>query len=449
MNMEFYTDSLYGARGDALRSGGTVSTLDFHQSFTSYNPACLAYQQYPSVSMSFIPSGFLSTDSIGKIVGFDIDKTLTDTMNNTLEDAVKDVSKTAGVDPKFESASASAGQAPGITGFEWMVPFARNNAGYGVAREERSMFKVNMLINGFFASANLTDDTEPLVDLTLYMGGDLMANIDARSVVTSIGLGRKMTSQWAMGVAIDRYESVITGSGAFAAGGLIHDNSVIGVPDQVFGDAGDGSDSLDGYGSADLRAEAWALRVGSSFHFGNDQAEVGVDFAINPELRYRGEIDVAYHKFPDPIPTPDILDPVIDNTELMTVDTPGSVRMKIPSFGRVTLAWKPGIVIAFNYTRYFDPMYIKLDNSRYYMDLKDALRLGFNFGGFQMGGGVMFTKSGAEVEKDGVVTKSHAWFTVPVASLGFVFPLGTYLDCEAVMLALPLPIAKCAVTYKF
>lgn len=443
LRMGFYSDSLYGARGDGQRMGGTVSTLDFHQSFSSYNPACLAVQRYPVVAMSFIPSGFVSTDTMGKVVGVDLGKTVTDALNKTVDDITKDMYLAPGVDPKFESAKVSMGQEPGITGFEWMVPFAKNNAGYGVAREEKSMFKMSALVNGGSANVRLSDDTLGSVTITAQFSADIMVDVDARYIQTSIGIGRKMTPAWSMGVALDRYESRISANGSMSVQGMVSDNDNI-FPDETFGDNPDGSDSLDAKGFADLTAEAWAFRVGTTYHFGNDEGEVGLDFAVNPELKYKGDMYFIHHNLPDTIDMANM-----DQTVLMQVDTPDDIRIKLPSFGRVTLAWKPGIVLAFNYTRYFEPMYIIMDKSKQSVYLNDAIRLGFNFGGFQMGGGVYFSKQESETEKDGTVTKSYKYYTVPVASLGFVFPVGTYMDCETVLMALPMPVLKCAVSYKF
>src|SRR5208337_2509995 len=80
----FYTDSFYGSRGDALRMAGAMSTLDFHPSFSSYNPACLAYQYSPYAAMSLIPVALPFSAFFGAAINHAITSGENSALNNNL-----------------------------------------------------------------------------------------------------------------------------------------------------------------------------------------------------------------------------------------------------------------------------------------------------------------------------------------------------------------------------
>jgi hypothetical protein len=111
------------------------------------------------------------------------------------------------------------------------------------------------------------------------------------------------------------------------------------------------------------------------------------------------------------------------------------------------LAGKPGNI---NYTHYFDGYSMKFksatDDMEFNLDMMDALRIGFNFGYFQIGGGAIYSKV---YEKNNGELKMLQYFVLPVLSTGVVIPVGDYLKWEVELFAIPLPALKTAITYTF
>jgi hypothetical protein len=145
-------------------------------------------------------------------------------------------------------------------------------------------------------------------------------------------------------------------------------------------------------------------------------------------------------------------------TETETHDvenTNGDLRIKIPSYMRFILAWKPGPVLSFNYTRYFDAFDVKYETNDVYghgfLDLRDAFRIGFNFEWFQFGGGVILSHEGYETidKKKAEVKSENTWFPIPLFSLGGGIPFGSYVRAEYVLFAFPMPFLKMALTVTF
>ncbi|MCX7699064.1 MAG: hypothetical protein N2114_06335, partial [Candidatus Goldbacteria bacterium] len=172
--IKFNTDVLYGARGDGLKTGGTVSTLDFLPSFTSNNPACLAYIKAPVFSMMINPieiSDSIAEIFIGKTLGSEMERSI----NNSITDGIEnndDIDVAPGVETKMKSVKASIAQVNSILGFEGILPLAQNQAGVAIAREERFSTEVNLLLNGLGTLVNITDTDDPGFNMAL------RANID-------------------------------------------------------------------------------------------------------------------------------------------------------------------------------------------------------------------------------------------------------------------------------
>jgi hypothetical protein len=299
----------------------------------------------------------------------------------------------------------------------------------------------NMLLNGTEVLLNLKDTTNNIIDVDARAKISAVANLSVRNVVTTVGFGRKLTPIWGIGFVLERYESNFYGdaraqmdASAQFAGNLFEFNTNPG-------------NSLDQYIHGDLSAEAWGFRFGTSLHSPDDSVETAVDFSIQPELKYAGSVNGVYHTPPSSIDISDVTK--TDEKTVNNADWP--VTIKLPSFARVTLAWKPGAVIAFNYTHYFDPFYVNVGQDRASLDMIDAFRLGFNFGVFQFGGGVILTNiSSKSVDQiTGVETRTLMWFPVPVFSTGFVIPWGKYVETEIELIAVPFPALKSAVTYNF
>ena len=120
------------------------------------------------------------------------------------------------------------------------------------------------------------------------------------------------------------------------------------------------------------------------------------------------------------------------------------VSIRFPSYLRFTFAWKPGMVLAVNYTHYLDPFYIKVNQNEAYLDMMDAFRLGFNFSVFQLGGGIILAKEGFSGVENGTTTNDQMWYPLPLLSIGFEVPIGKYVNTEMVVFAFPAPELKIA-----
>jgi hypothetical protein len=168
---------------------------------------------------------------------------------------------------------------------------------------------------------------------------------------------------------------------------------------------------------------------------------------VAPELKYSGPASVISHSIPNSIDLSDFT----KTTENIDPNANGTVLIKMPSYGRFTFAWKSGFVGMINVTQYFDDMYFIAYNStgreELHLNMMQDVRLAFNFGGFQFGGGGIYTRVWEKDDKG--VTKNLAWLLLPVFSTGTVIPFGDYLKWEIELIALPFPVFKTAITYAF
>jgi len=283
------------------------------------------------------------------------------------------------------------------------------------------------------------------------MRADASLDLQINNVVTSFVLGRKLSPQWGIGVSIDHYESRIK-----AYGGA-NINAIATLSGDTLEYNTDETNSLRQTLYSELTASNWGLRFGTTFQLPAEKASFELDFNVMPRLEYSGPMEAVYHKLPDN-------DTIMENflygyTEtiketLSDADKP-RIEMRLPSSMRATLSWKPGAVITFNYTRYFSPFSFIVDtkDKRYevFLEMMDAFRLGFNFQWFQIGGGIILAREGMITEDKELneVKTEDAWYPVPVFSTGFIIPIGDYVRTEWVLLAVPAPVLKAAVTFVF
>jgi hypothetical protein len=453
-NMKIYTDSLYGARGDGMRLGGTVSTLDFHPSFTSYNPACLAFLKGPVASMSGIPFEAVSSKLVEFFLGQNFSDNIKDQVDKQLDKSIRDsngLTVAPGVTIGTQGVTAYMAQGNAIMGLEGMLPFAQNNAAVGVAREEKFTLEMNMLLSGLEALVNMTDPSDPSFAMSMRAKVDAAAALKMQTIVTSIGLGRKLTQQWGVGVVLERIETNVTLNGnasADATGTLLGNTLQYNTGD---------SNSLEQTAQGDLSAAAWGLRVGTSVRAPGDIAEIALDFSIQPNMQFSGTGDLMTHMPPKDSGQliNDFLSGSTETEEKHQGISGTTIYMKLPSFMRVGIAWKPGPVLAFNYTRYFDDFSISMDNKdssgRVFLAMRDAFRIGFNFEYFQMGGGIILASEGVRQEDKNAGTGSMTTVEspIPVFSMGWIIPMGQYVITEWELLAVPMPVLKAAITYMF
>jgi hypothetical protein len=254
-------------------------------------------------------------------------------------------------------------------------------------------------------------------------------------MVTSIGIGRKISPQWGVGAVLEYTDtrlSVDINAAAQATGVELNSGKMFEYNTNT-------SNSFAQFLTGELEAAAWALRVGTSFHAPDDVAEIAVDFSIQPTFTFGGTMTGMSHTLPTN--SADILSDY-NAGRTTTVENPWSstgmdVKLKLPSYFRATLAWKPGPVIALNYTRYFDNLSLSIDNSDmkgyFYLATTDILRIGLNFEYFQIGGGMAVGRQGSiiDIKNDSKpATISDASMPYPIASLGFVIPMGSYVKTE-------------------
>ena len=451
--VKFNTDALYGARGDGLKTGGTVSTLDFMPSFTSNNPACLAYIKSPVFSMMLNPIEI--SDSIAEVfIGKTFDSEMTRAINDGIKDAIEnneDFDTSPGVETKMEEVKASLAQVNTVLGFEGILPVAQSQAGIALSREERFSTEINLLLNGLGTLINITDTDDPGFNMALRANIDGATNFKIKNVVTSVGIGRQLNKFWGIGAALEYIDSrfILNGQADINAIGTLSSTTLEYNTNE--------NNSLKQEIAGELYCQRWALRFGTTLHAPNDIAEFALDFSIQPELKYSGNINGVYRSLPKE--SSDIISDFMSSmteTETHNIEnTSGDLKIKIPSFMRVILAWKPGPVLSFNYTRYFDAFDIKYETDYVYgngfLDLRDAFRIGFNFEWFQFGGGVILAHEGyTTIDKKKDETKSEdTWFIIPLFSLGGGIPLGSYVRAEYVLFAFPMPILKMALTVTF
>jgi len=452
-NVGYYSDMYFGSRGDAARNGGTVSTLDFIQSFTSYNPACLAFQDKAVYSMSMIPFEFLNTNLVGGIIGEDFNEVAIDELSSAIEEGINDnddLTIGSGVDIGLDAANAYAGQWAGIMGFEAMVPFANNQAAVGVAREEKTAFALDFILSGLSTLVNVSDPADPAMpEINLRATIDGVLKVEMRNVTTSLGLGRQISEYWGVGVVLEHFASSIDVDGQFLADAV---GTFIGS-ELEFNTRPD--NMLDQTADIGLYATAWGLRVGTAVHSEKDLVEFAADLSIQPELKYEGGMDILLH-------TIDFDNIYMDFWSGYTVTTPERpedleedldliyepIALMLPSYIRVGLAYKPDfMVMAINYIRYITGMRIKAAGQTATFNLCDEVRIGFNFKWFQIGGGVVFPKL-TLVNEDGDVEIPY-WGVAGVFSTGFIIPIGEEIMTEWQFLTFPGPILKAALTYMF
>jgi hypothetical protein len=443
-NMAFDSDWIYGSRGDGLRQGGAVSTLDFNPSFTSYNPAVLAFLKNGQASLDLVPFPILSSDTAGLFMKGGFNGTLKDQVNSQLKSSLDGQSGLI-VDPSvstnINSIDASASEGTGFTGFEIMAPFAKGQAGVGFAREDKQSMNLTMMLTGLETELNLTDPSNSMINIDVRAKLNAIMNFQADNIVTSFGIGRKLTPDWGVGAVVDHYESrFLLNASANGDGTATYNGTTM-----EFNTSPD--NSLAQSASANLTADAWGLRFGSAYHFNNNSLELGADFSVEPELQFTGPSSAITHMIPDSIDLSDFT----KTTETIEPNANGTVLIKMPSYGRLTFAWNSGFVGMINVTHYFDDMYFIAYNStgreELHLDMMQDIRIAFNFGAFQFGGGGIYTRIW---EKDtSGNSKNVAWLVLPVLSTGTVIPFGDYLKWEIEILALPLPTFKTSITYSF
>jgi hypothetical protein len=443
-NMSFDSDWIYGSRGDGLRQGGAVSTLDYNPSFTSYNPAVLAFLNNGQASLDLVPFPILSSSTAGLFMqgGFNgtLKKSVDDQINSSLT-GMNNLTIAPGVNTDINSINASFSEGTGFTGFEIMAPFAKGQAGFGFAREDKQSADLTVMLTGLETELNVTDPSNSMVNIDVRAKINAIMNFQADNIVTSFGIGRKLTSDWGIGAVLDHYDSRFllnangSGDGTATYNGTTLELNT--TPDN----------SLAQSATANLTSEAWGLRFGTAYHFNKDTLELGADFSVAPELQYSGPASIISHSIPSSIDLSDFT----KTTENIDPNANGTVLIKMPSYGRFTFAWKSGFVGMINVTQYFDDMYFIAYNStgreELHLNMMQDVRLAFNFGGFQFGGGGIYTRVWEKDDKG--VSKNLAWLFLPVFSTGTVIPFGDYLKWEVELIALPFPVFKTAITYAF
>ena len=444
-NLGFDTDFMYGSRGDALRMGGAQSTLDSQISFTSYNPAALSYLNYTTASVGLVPVSIISSNvlyGLAKTVAGDtlkegtFNEFLKKTVNDQLTSSFESMTKSAGVTTTMDNVDAYFGQTTGLTGFEVMAPFANGQAALAFARENKTSLDLSLMLTGL--EATVIVDSSDHITITAQVSA--LINFRADNIVTSFGVGRKLTPEWGIGIVAEHYDSRFYLNGRGEIDGSATYNSVT----KQFNT--NENDSLAQKAYADIIGEGWGLRFGTSYHFLNDTLELGADASVQPEITYRGKPDILYHTIPDSIDSVDFT-----KTQAKTyTGADGTLKLKLPSFARFTFAYKGGVTTVLNYTHYFDSYCLQYknstDNIQMYLNMMDSVNLGFNFGIWQIGAGVIYSKL---YQKTNGEDKNLVWFPLPMLSTGVVIPFGDYLKWEVDLFVFPLSVLKTAISYSF
>lgn len=434
----FFTDTFYGSRGDGLRMGGAVSGLDFNPSFTSYNPAVLAFLKSRTAAFGGVPLGIFNSSWI-TFANDEIKKMI----NEQLKNAFEGVTVTPGVSTDISSIDVYLEQIPMATNFELMMPFARNQVGVAIAREEKNVLDINMLFTGLEALVNITDSTNTSFNMTARAKADAVLDIDFRTIVTSYGLGRQLAPFWGIGAVIEHYQSrmyINARAEADAIATLLGNTLEYNTNE---------ANSLSQRANANLTSDIWGLRVGTAIRMPDDVAEAAIDFAMAPTIAFKGDINVISRMLLSD--SQQLIDEFMagyTTTEEQVLEgTDAQLSIKVPSYMRVALSYKPGPVFTFNYIHYFDGFNVKYGaDYELHMQMFDAFKLGFNFQYFQMGAGVTLARVWT---KEKSVEKTSYWGVIPTASLGFNIQINPGLLTEIQLLAFPMPLLKAAVAYTF
>ncbi|HDT15137.1 MAG TPA: hypothetical protein ENN55_02910 [Firmicutes bacterium] len=438
MNFSVNSDALYGSRGDALRNGGTVSTLDRRQSISSYNPAGLAFLRggFAVISGNPVRIG-LDSDMVETFAG----ESLTDIVNEALEDAFSDFIFAPGVSPEVQSINAFIGQGSGIMGLEAVVPFAGNRMAVGIAREEKLSIDFNLLMNGMETLINVYDTDDPTLDAAARIKGSVSALLDVKNIVTTAAFGARITDNIGVGIAVERYESTLK-LNAYA-----DPDGSIDFMGNTYEFNTSASNSLYQEAVGGYSADGWGFKLGAAFQTEDRVFEAGFDAVIGPKLSYAGGIDVNYHTFPETLNPGDIT-----LTEAGSYDELNrQININIPSYIRISLSWNPGVIMALNYVRYLEPFSFDFEDGLMELEMTDSIRLGLNFDVFQLGFGVIFSSEKFDfTDPDTLITENLTEnIPIPLLSMGFVVPWTKQFETEFVLLALPMPFAKAAVSYNF
>lgn len=434
----FFTDSFYGSRGDGLRMGGAVSGLDFNPSFTSYNPSVLAFLKSRTAAFGGVPLGIFNTSWITFMNG-----AIKDAINENLSSAFGDMTLAPGVAIEINEIDVYVEQIPAATNFELMLPFAQNQVGVAIAREEKNILDINMLFSGLEVLVNVTDDADASFEMTARAKADAILDFDLRNIVTSYGLGRQLAPFWGIGAVVEHYQSRIYVNARAEADAIA---TLLGNTMEYNTDP---SNSLSQQANADLKSDTWGLRVGSAIRMPGDIAEVAIDFAVAPTLAFKGDINVISRMIP--ADSQQLIDEFMagytTTEEQILEGTDAEFSIKVPSYMRLALSYKPGPVFTFNYIHYFDGFNVKYGNDfELHMQMFDAFKLGFNFQYFQMGAGITLARVWT---KEGNVEQTAYWGVIPTASLGFNIQINPGLLTEIELLAFPMPLLKAAVAYTF
>ncbi len=434
----FFTDTFYGSRGDGLRMGGAVSGLDFNPSFTSYNPAVLAFLKSRTAAFGGVPLGIFNSSWIT----FANDE-IKEMINEQLSQAFDGITLAPGVTTEVSSIDVYLEQIPMATNFELMLPFAQNQVGVAIAREEKNVLDINMMFTGLEFLVNITDDADASFDMTARAKADAVMDIDFRTIVTSYGLGRQLAPFWGIGAVLEHYQSrlyINARAEADAIATLMGNTLEYNTND---------ANSLSQRANADLTSDTWGLRVGTSIRMPGDVAEAAVDFAMAPTIAFKGDINVISRMIP--ADSQQLIDEFmagyLTTEEQVLEGTDAQLSIKVPSYMRVSFSYKPGAVFTLNYIHYFDGFNIKYGNDyEMHMQMFNAVRLGFNFQYFQMGAGLAYARVWI---KDKNVEDTQYWGVIPTASFGFNIQINPGLLSEITMFAFPFPLLKAAVAYTF
>ncbi|MCE5300146.1 MAG: hypothetical protein LLG37_04635 [Spirochaetia bacterium] len=440
LNMSFNSEFLYGSRGDGLRQGGAVSTLDNCQSVSSYNPAMLAFLGGGYGSLGLYPVSLLSSDVAGFFMGQSVGSLAGEGINAVLSDAADGLTITAGVDfsVNTDSVKATASQSTGFTNVEIVVPFAGNQSAIGFARESKNFLEITGMITGLEAMMTVSD-SDTGIDIDVRAKMNALADISSSNVVTTWGVGRRVTEELGVGVVLEHYDSLFEANGRGAIDGTA---TYAGTTMQLNTSE---DNSLEQYASGNLYGEAWGIRFGGSLHLANHSAELGLDCGVEPQIQYSGDTSVIYHTIPDSI---DISD--FTRTKRVELDgTEGTLKIKIPSFIRGTFAFKAGLTGVINYTHYFDGFSYTWEGQdetdELNISMLDDVRLGVSFSIFQLGLGVVYTH--VSTVQDDVVDNIY-WGVMPLLSAGVTIPIDR-VKLEIDLFAFPLVVLKTAATYQF
>jgi hypothetical protein len=268
------------------------------------------------------------------------------------------------------------------------------------------------------------------------MGMSARASLNLSSY--NLTIARKITSNWAAGVGIERCVARANVVGEAEVNTILALSD--GVPHEV---------NLPQSLAGEYKGDYYRLKVGGMHHFYNQKLGFDYFFSYPTQLKMEGSTETRLNTLKY------ITEDGIDlGGESLTVDNITTVESEVEREGEPFVIDLPPSLhlggslkvgffsLTLNYARYFKELAFTFEDSHEAVKLTNSIHLGLDFTCLKLGGGVIF----AEREGDG---GDKTIIPIPSVSVGIGFPCGKRVRISSLLLAVPSPLARVSFEYKF